>query len=212
MAGAVRWPLRADPAGRRAEMNRARGRELVSVLMVVAVLVALGPVSPRALLAQEEQTGVTVRYSQFLSVKPGPLSGRVLYPDGKTPAANVPVRVWDVEKEKFIHQVKTDEKGNYSLPRLAPGRYRVTFGDRVVVDLRVADTASMVGPLNVIIPRGKPTFTTEQLEAEVAAGAGGKLLPTLLIVGAGGATAVGVVALAGGFSGGGGGGKKIVSP
>ena len=195
-------------------MMGRRGRGVVSVLTVVALLVALGPVSPRVLLAQEGQTGATVRYSQFLSVKPGPLSGRVLYPDGKTPAAKAPVRVWSVDQKKFVHQTTTDEKGNYKFPALKPGRYLVIFGDRVSVDLRVAETAKFGGkPLNIIIPRGQVFFAPEEMQVELLGeGEGkGKLLPTLLIVGGLGATAVGVVALSGGF-GGGGGGKKIVSP
>ena len=194
-------------------MKSRRGRMVVSVLTVLTMLLVSGPGSSRLLMAAEGETGAAVKYVRYLEVKPGELRGQVLYPDGKTPAAKVSVRVWSVEQKKFVHETVTDEKGNYTLPRLAAGRYLVVFGDRVSVDLRVVETASMVGkPLNVIIPHGQVFFSPEEMQAELAGEGegGGKLLRTLLIVGAAGATAVGIVALAG--AGGGGGGRKVVSP
>jgi len=183
-------------------MRSKRCRGAVSLMTAVVMLVVAGPGGPRVLLAQAGPAAITVRYSQSLSIKPGPLRGQVLLTDGKTPAANVPVRVWDVARKKFIHETTTDEKGNYALPHFAPGQYRVAFADRVFVDLRVSDAASTFGrPLNVIIPRGKPLVTPQELQVELAAEAPSKLLPTLLIITAGAATAVGIVALAGGFEG-----------
>lgn len=192
-----------------------RGRAVVSVLTALAMLLVSGPGSPRLLLAAEGQTAAAVKYSQYIEVKPGELKGQVLYPDGKTPAAKVPVRVWSVDQKKFVQETTTDEKGNYTLAALKPGRYLVIFGDRVSVDLRVAKTAPPAGkPLNVIIPRGKAFFSPQELEVELLGegeeGGGRRLLGTLLIVGAGGITAVGIVWAAGGFKGGG--KKKIVSP
>ncbi|MCK4282825.1 MAG: carboxypeptidase regulatory-like domain-containing protein, partial [Candidatus Brocadiae bacterium] len=104
------------------------------------------------------QAGV-VKYGQFVTVKPGELTGMVLYPDGKTPAANVAVRVWDVQKGRFVCDLRTDKAGLYKLPKLAPGRYFVVFGDRVNVILDVvAGTESSIDTLNVLIPRGKTVF------------------------------------------------------
>jgi len=74
----------ADPGGpgeRRRDMVGRRGRGVVSVVMVLAMLVASGPRGPRALLAQEGPEPLTVRYSQFLSIKPSPLRGQVLLPE-----------------------------------------------------------------------------------------------------------------------------------
>lgn len=180
-----------------------RGRGLVSVVTAVAVLLVSGPAGPRLLRAAESETVGAVRYSRYLEVKPGELKGRVLYPDGKTPAAEVPVRVWSPAEKKFIYEGKTDKQGNYTLPALKPGRYLLIFGDRVTVDLRVTKTAAFTGkPLNVFIPRGRAFFAPEEMEVELVGGGeatGGKLLTTLLIVGGGAATAVGIVALAGGF-------------
>lgn len=195
--------------------RRARGA--VSVVTALAVLLVAGPGSPRLLLAAEGGTAATVKYSQYLQIRPGELRGQVLYPDGKTPAAKVPVRVWSVEAKKFVYQSTTDEKGRYRLPKLAPGRYLVIFGDRMSVEVRVVEGAELSGqPLNVIIPRGQAFFAPEdmtvELMGEVEEG-DRKLLRSLLILGGGTITAVGIAALAGAFKGGGGNGKKvIVSP
>lgn len=182
-------------------MGRVRG--VVSVVVAVALLLVGGPGSPRVLLAAEGGTAAEVTYSRYLEVKPGELGGQVLYPDGRTPAAKVPVRVWSVQEKKFVYQTTTDEKGHYTVPKLAPGRYLVLFGDRVSVDLRVVETATFAGkPLNVIIPRGRVFLAPEELELELAGEeeeGRRRLLGALLIVGAGGATAVAIVAVAGGF-------------
>jgi len=182
-------------------MGRVRG--VVSVVLVVALVWVGGPLGGGRLWAQGSTAGVS--YSQYLEMAPGELGGQVLYPDGKTPAVRVPVRVWSVQEKRFVYQTATDEKGGYKLPRLVPGRYLVLFGDRVSVELRVAETAGVLAkPLNVIIPRGRVFLTPEELELEVT-GVGAeeegrrRLLGTLLIVGAGAVTAVGLVAVAGGF-------------
>lgn len=182
-------------------MGRVRG--VVSVVLVVALVWVGGPLGGGRLWAQGSTAEVS--YSQYLEMAPGELGGQVLYPDGKTPAVRVPVRVWSVQEKRFVYQTATDEKGTYKLPRLVPGRYLVLFGDRVSVDLRVAETAGVLAkPLNVIIPRGRVFLTPEELELEVT-GVGTeeegrrRLLGTLLIVGAGAVTAVGLVAVAGGF-------------
>ncbi len=184
-------------------MRSRRGRGALSVLTALAMLLVTGTGSPRLLLAVEGETAAEVKYSSYLEVKPGELKGQVLYPEGKTPAAKVPVRVWSVEEKKFVHQTTTDEKGNYKLPALKPGRYLVIFGDRVSVDLRVSkEIEGAVKPLNVIIPRGQVFFAPGQMEVELvgeeAEGAeGDRLLSSLLIFGGGAVTAVGILWAAG---------------
>jgi len=183
----------------------------LAMAAVVALICSTFPRPADTLFAQQQsvpQPAPAVAYSQFMSVKPGPLNGLVLYTDGQTPAAQVLVRVWSVEQAKFVLDITTDDKGAYQISELAPGRYFVVFGDRVYVDLRVDEKAQFAGgPLNVIIPRGEVVFaqmapdqrfaTLKTLgntkpEGEQAAIAGVPLR-TLLIVGGGTATAVGTV-------------------
>ncbi len=194
-------------------MSRSRLSLLVRLLMVLGMLLVSGPGSRGVLSAAEGESAATVKYSQYLEVKPGELKGQVLYPDGKTPAAKVPVRVWSVKEKKFVHETGTDEKGRYSLPALKEGRYLLIFGDRVSVELRVLPLATMAGrPLDVIIPRGRVFFSPEEMQVELAkegTDGGSKLLKTLLIAG----LVVTAVAVPLALSGGGGGGHHhVVSP
>ena len=67
-------------------------------IVLLGTLLAWG--SAGRVFAEEQGSPVqagAVKYGQFVTVKPGELTGIVLYPDGKTPAANVAVRVWDVQ-------------------------------------------------------------------------------------------------------------------
>jgi hypothetical protein len=139
----------------------------------------------------------------MLKMSPGGLTGKVLYPDGKTPVAKAPVRVWSVEEKKFICQAVTDDQGAYELPRLEPGCYVVVFGDRARVELLVADDAKRPAePLNVLIPHGKVFFYPAQVARELAAGSApgapggfvGKLLTTKVLLLGGATTAVASVA------------------
>lgn len=77
-------------------------------------------------------------------VEPARVRGIVYYSDGRTPAEDVPVRVWDADRQEFIYETKTDERGLYKIPNLPPGRYYVTF-NWTKVDLQVAQ--ELAGPL-----------------------------------------------------------------
>lgn len=186
---------------------RAVSRRVIAAALVAAVC-ALSPASQLGLFGDDQGTQeqiAGVQYGQSVSVKPGELSGNVLFADGKTPAAEVSVRVWHVESGKFVAETITDDQGAYKLSELAEGRYFVIFGDRVNVDLHVDDAAELAGvPLNVIIPRGTAVFAQmapEQRGAVLAlltqsggaATIAGMPLRTVLIVAGGTVTAVGVV-------------------
>ena len=121
-----------------------------------------------------------------LTVKPATLAGKLLYSDQRTPVVNAVVRVWSVDKKKFVHETRTDEEGAYELPKLAPGRYILVFADRVRVNLVVDETKGLVDvPLNVVVPRGTALITPKQLAAELTkfpAGGQMSLATTGLIV------------------------------
>ncbi len=183
-------------------MRSGRGRGAVSVLTALALLLVAGLGSPRLLLASEEEGTPAVTYAQYLEIKPGELKGQVLYPDGKTFAAQVAVRVWSPSQKKFIYQATADKKGKYALPTLEPGHYLAIFGDRVTVDLRtVKDGTFAAKSLNVFIPHGRAFFAPREMETVLAGAEEGgeepgrdKLLSSLVISGRDGTvTAVGTV-------------------
>lgn len=179
-------------------MSRARDRTWT--LVVAVALCGVVAASARPPIAGGEPKGA--QPSNVLRIKPGELTGRVLYTDGKTPAAKAPVRVWSVGPKKFVFETLTDPTGAYKIPKLSPGRYVIVFGDRVRVEVVVAaaDDKLPTGPLNVIIPRGRVLFYPAQVAKELAAGAGAstsaiaKLLSAKVILIGATATAVGVVA------------------
>ena len=184
-------------------------KERALVLSVVALMCMVAP-AIRSAVAEEK--GLQLDYGRLVEANAGLLSGRVIYPDGITPAAKVPVRVWSVKAKKFVREVTTDEKGRYSLRELAVGRYFIVFGDRVRVDVRVAkDARRGVKTLDVVIPHGQVIFAQMAQERRAAvltllgagegsegakgAAKGGGLLKTVIIGAGGAATAVGIVAV-----------------
>ncbi len=163
----------------------------------VAVLAAVALVSSSTLGASGSVSAAgkssKVKYIEFLLVKPGAFTGKVLYTDGKSPAAEVPVRVWSITQKKFVYNTTTDKKGAYKLPKLPADRYLAIYGDRVSVDLRVDEKAKGTPqPLDVIIPRGKA------YAAGLGMGLGGieaaTVLNSLILVGVGAGTAIAIVA------------------
>ena len=126
----------------------------VAVLLGAALV--LSPVAGMqgSLFAADE--AAAARHGSFLWAKPGGLSGKVVFSDGKSPAKFVPVRIWSTTKKKFVHNTITDKEGAYKLPKLASDNYLAVFGDRVCVDLRVDEKAtSGTQSLKVVIPRGR---------------------------------------------------------
>ncbi|MFH0953724.1 MAG: hypothetical protein V1873_05300 [Verrucomicrobiota bacterium] len=109
----------------------------------------------------------TVQAGAFSRVITAEIQGLVFYSDGETPAADLPVRIWDIEKREFIYETRTDENGFYKLPKLEPGRYYVTF-DWMKLELLVVEekeTALTQQPHDVIvvIPRGVGFVSLTQL-------------------------------------------------
>ena len=180
-----------------------RSRKLVSAVTALSIALVWGPVG----WAARVESGARDAYPGYLEVVPGTLTGKVLYPDGRTAVTDAAVQVWSVAEEKLVQETRTDKEGRYEIQALEEGAYSVLVADRVVVDLRVTAGGSAERQLNVIVPRGKPFFAVEPGQEETsrrrvaAVGGGGGRLKTVLIIGASVATAVGVTAALGGFSG-----------
>jgi hypothetical protein len=79
-------------------------------------------------------------FGPHMELIPEQIVGVVLFPDGHTPAANLPVRVWDVDREKTIYRTQTDDDGVFEIPELKPGRMQIFIG-RMKVDIRILDKA-----------------------------------------------------------------------
>ena len=54
--------------------------------------------------------------------------GAVFYPDGVTPASDLPVRVWSVEKQRMLYRSKTNAEGVFRIPVLRVGQCYVFVG------------------------------------------------------------------------------------
>ncbi len=137
-------------------MRSKRGKALVALLAICAYV--FNP-AVRLLAAPASEASTPAGYARSVEMRPGELTGKLLYSDGKTPVTKAPVRVWSVENKGLVLEVLTDEKGAYSLGKLEEGRYLIVFGDRVTVKLRVAkDAKDGVSTLDVIVPHGQVAF------------------------------------------------------
>jgi len=102
----------------------------------------------------------------FSRVVSAEVRGLVFYADGETPAADLPVRIWDIAKRDFVFETTTDENGFFKFPTLKPGNYYVTF-DWMKVELEVVDNTTVLeqqpDAILVVIPRGFGFLTINQL-------------------------------------------------
>lgn len=93
----------------------------------------------------------------FYKVVTAEAQGFVFFADAETPAARVPVRLWDTRQRDFIYETFTNDDGSFELPQLNPGRYYVTF-DTITLELEVVPKIAMLEQqpheIIVIIPRG----------------------------------------------------------
>jgi hypothetical protein len=186
------------------------------------ILVA-GPLAVTVGLTAAREKALDPQVSRTVELASSEITGKVGYPDGRSVAAQAPVRVWSVLEAAFVQQTVTGKDGTYHLPALAKGTYQLVFADRVRVELHVTDGIGLKpAVLDVVIPHGKAVFADVPIErkaavltalsapalvepigavpAEPAADVGLGLLPTVAI-GAGGITAVAAVANLGGSSG-----------
>jgi len=187
MIAVIRERYSAIGAGKEGEM--AKAQKWLAVAVAVSLLIATTPGLRGEVAAENRAVGIVEhKISHFFEMAAGELSGTVLYSDGKTPVGEAPVRVWSAKEEKFIFETTTDKRGAYVIGELSPGTYYVIFADRVVSIVHVKSKAfAQMGLLNVVIPKGTPGLSREEISAMLARAGQGfpklKLLPTIIIAG-----------------------------
>jgi len=112
--------------------------------------------------------GATGNPHFFYKVVSAKVQGLVFYDDAQTPAADLNVRVWDIDQREFIYQTYTDDYGAFYLPKLEPGKYYIMF-ETLRLDLEVTPEYLVYihqpHDIIVIIPRGTAGMTLPQLSA-----------------------------------------------
>lgn len=91
-----------------------------------------------------------------IEIVPQSIAGVVYYSDGETPAYRIPVRIWNVDRQKMVYKTETDRDGIFQIPRIGVGRSLVFVGG-VKIDLQVLipEDAGMAQhhDIVVVIPR-----------------------------------------------------------
>jgi len=62
--------------------------------------------------------------------------GNVIYQDGVTPVADLPVRIWSKDKQKMVFRTRTDKSGVFKLPRQSQGESYIFVG-QVKIDMKI---------------------------------------------------------------------------
>ena len=131
-------------------------------LALVTLLLVAGP------MAVHGQAGLPVVDAESADV-----TGFILYSDGETPAKNLPIRVWDIEQEKFVYNTESDDNGMYRIPTLEKGRYTIYY-DRIRTHLNMLNTQATASAhshnIVVILPRNIAALNYVQMQATILAG------------------------------------------
>lgn len=100
------------------------------------------------------------------------IKGFVFYSDGRTPAAKVPVRVWDIRRRRFVHETETNDAGFYRIPKLGAGSYFLAFDwTRLRMEIREPQEGEVQQAHHVIvvIPRDVGFVALPQMWAALLA-------------------------------------------
>ena len=96
-----------------------------------------------------------------VAVLPADIRGVVLFPDGKTPADGLTIRVWNADTEEIVYKTKTNAQGIFDLPEMTIGNHYVTAGP-VRIDMRVLEGRPAVTPqphgFVIVIPKRAPVI------------------------------------------------------
>ena len=121
--------------------------------LIFVVLLAL----PGSMKAQDKKSAVVRTLSSEIT-------GFVRYQDGETAVDELPIDIWDINREKYLRDWKavTDKYGHYSIKPLPPGKYFIEY-DKVRVELHIIEGPNVLvyqpHDIIVIIPQAVATPT-----------------------------------------------------
>ena len=98
-------------------------------ILIIITVALFGPLAHSVIGAE---------YRHYYETISSEITGFVLFSDGKTPANDVPIRLWSFAQEKYVYETETDDDGFYKLPKLPIGTYQLEF-DRIRVELRILE-------------------------------------------------------------------------
>ena len=91
-----------------------------------------------------------------VQVMPDEIVGVVLYPDGTTPVIDLPVRIWDTDRNRMVHRTKTNSEGVFRIPTMKEGRFYLFVGGlRIDMEVLLAnkELLSQQHDLVIVLPR-----------------------------------------------------------
>jgi hypothetical protein len=96
---------------------------------------------------------------------PNDIAGVVLGPDGETPIEDLPVRVWSVDRRRYLYRTKTDKDGMFDIPRMRTGRCYLLVGG-VKIDLRILSrrAGSLMQHHDIVIALPRRMVVASRLE------------------------------------------------
>ena len=138
-----------------------------STMGKLAVVLALGALALCPMAAQGAERPARLEWNR---VPAGDLAGHAMRSDLKTPVAEAPVKVWNVETGEFAWDGATDEAGAFTVPEMESGEYLLVANNRAVAPLAVAEDAEpLEEAFTVVVPLGQGDFGSMSEEEQVAA-------------------------------------------
>jgi hypothetical protein len=105
------------------------------------------------------------RAEPLLEIVPEEIVGIALYPDGITPVAELPIRLWSEARQRVIFRTQTAADGTFRVPRTAAGPCFLFVG-RVKMNLRMLPPSAggtyqqhdiiIVVPRSLVVGQGLP--------------------------------------------------------
>ena len=71
--------------------------------------------------------GARTREASYTVIVREDIEGHVLYEDGHSPVYRAPVRLWDIDRRRFVYQTATDRNGFFAIPVEEQGNYYLVF-------------------------------------------------------------------------------------
>lgn len=108
-------------------------------------------------LCMKGQSGWGEGYTPQVQVLPDEIVGVVVYPDGITPVVELPIRVWNLEKNRMVYRTETNDEGQFRIPAVVKGGQCYLFVGKLRIDLEIMRRnealASQRHDLVIVVPR-----------------------------------------------------------